>query len=162
MRRNEPIENRLLLSRRNSRRNFAADEPIEDRLSLSRRNSWRNFVPYRRNDDGRDNKGRNSENRRNDGHDKKEQELKELPEQVRILKRNEPLPHQVLGHFSQTEPSNPDSNTPKNAEGTQRKKGQETDVKNMEEYLTEVMATINAFSKQLKEQSATNPIHSDK
>ena len=161
--RNEPIEDRLSLSRRNSRRNFA-DEPIEDRLSLSRRNSWRNFAPYRRNDDSRDNEGRNSENRRNDGHDKKEQELKELREQVRILKRNEPLPRaeRVLGHFSQTEPTNPNSDTPKNAEGTQRKKGQETDVKNMEKYLTEVMATINAFSKQLKEQSGTNPIHSDK
>ena len=83
---------------------------------------------------------------------------------MRILKRNEPLPRpeRVLGHFSQTEPSNPHPDTPKNAEGTQRKKGQETDVKNMEKYLTEVMATINAFSKQLKEQSATNPIHSDK
>ena len=95
---------------------------------------------------------------------KKDRELKQLREQVRILKRTEPNvvdhPERILNHYSQTE--SPNSNeTPKNAEVTQRGKGQETNIKDMKKYLADVLATINAFDKQLTEQSSTDPTRSE-
>ena len=107
-------------------------------MSLSRRNSRRNIAP------------RENEN-------EKDRELKNLREQVRILKRNEPVPESILGHYSQKEAPEPDTDVPKNAEMTQRGRGQEANnVQEMKKYLTEVLATISAFDRRLTEQLNTN------
>ena len=125
--------------------NAPSDAPIHERLALSRRNSRRNIER-----DGNQTRGESW----GDSDDPRDQEIRELKTKIRNM---ETKPEQTVKQID-----NP-NNAQKNAQPAQRETGKDiNEMKQMKNFLVDVMAAINAFDQKLLTQLDTNQILTDR